>query len=165
MDYKQDNGEASGSSDLHAATSADSVTGREASESYFSEAEESCASEENDSERRSRTVTLLEAKRTVELAQRLKLVSLNVAIESAKRRSADADNRKLKSDLATLTNRAIKASKDIESLLAALGGKNSGPAGSDGDYRSALRLKKDLEVILEQSESALEALDRIHLSR
>ncbi len=112
-------------------------------------------------ERLRRADALLSAKRALELADQLKLVSLNVAIESAKTRSSSVDLKRVKSDLSTLTNQAVKASREIGGMINAINSGEPIVSAMESDFRKAVKLKKELESILNQSERVLESIDRL----
>ncbi len=112
-------------------------------------------------ERLRRADALQNAKRALELAERLKLVSLNVAIESAKTRSSSIDLKRVKADLSTLTNHAVKASREIGGMVNAINSGEPIVSAVESDFRKAVQLKKELESILNQSKRVLESIDRL----
>ncbi|MFQ5608388.1 MAG: hypothetical protein ACE5GA_10605, partial [Candidatus Zixiibacteriota bacterium] len=109
---------------------------------------ESESGSNTDVTRRKRAESILNAKKALELADKLRLMSLNVAIQSAKTRGSSRELRKIKSELSTLTNQAVKASRELGAIIGAISPDTSGPAAVQHDYRKALRLKTDLEAIL-----------------
>jgi len=106
-----------------------------------------------------RAEALLNAKKVTELAERLRLVSLSVAIQSAKTRNSSIEIRKLKAELSTLTNQAVKASREVGAIIAAIGEKEPVISSVGSDYRRALQLKTDLLEIRKQAERAIRAID------
>lgn len=112
-------------------------------------------------ERLRRADALISAKRALELADQLKLVSLNVAIESAKTRSSSMDLKRIKADLSTLTNHAVKASREIGGLITAISSGEPMVSAMESDFRKAVHLKKELEAILQQSRRVLAGIDRL----
>jgi hypothetical protein len=112
-------------------------------------------------ERLRRADALRSAQRALELADQLKLVSLNVAIESAKTRSSSVDLKRVKSDLSTLTNQAVRASREIGGMINAISSGEPIVSSVESDFRKAVKLKKELESILSQSERVLESIDRL----
>ena len=126
-------------------------------------------------ERHRRAETLLNARKTLELAEKLKLVSLNVAIESAKTRGGAFEIQRIKRELSDLTNQAVKASKEISELIATISDNpddkadNSSPSAKAGargegeamEFRKAIRLRKNLDELLANCRDALERLERL----
>ena len=118
-----------------------------------------------------RAETLLNAKRTLELADKMKLVSLNVAIESAKTRGATFDVQRLKQELSDLTNQAVKASKDVAEVIASISelgeeGAHTPTAGTakkheENEFRRAIRLRKELDELLVLCSDVIDRLERL----
>lgn len=117
-----------------------------------------------------RAETLLNAKRTLELADKMKLVSLNVAIESAKTRGATFDVQRLKQELSDLTNQAVKASKDVAEVIASIselreeGDEPSAPVrrtNEENEFRRAIRLRKELDELLVLCSDVIDRLERL----
>ncbi len=108
-----------------------------------------------------RRESLLNAKKALELAEKLRLVSLNVAIQSAKTRGSSRELRKIKSELSTLTNQAVRASRELGAIISAVNADEPVESSVTHDYRKALRLKKDLEGILAQAGKAVRALEQL----
>ncbi len=108
-----------------------------------------------------RSESLLNAKKALELAEHLRLVSLNVAIQSAKTRGSSRELRKIKSELSTLTNQAVKASRELGAIIGAVNADEPVDSSVTHDYRKALRLKKDLEGILTQAGKAVRSLEQL----
>lgn len=117
-----------------------------------------------------RTEALLHVRKALELAEDLKLVSLNIAVAAAQTKSEDWDVRKLKTELADLTNQAVKASKDTSALIEAISGatesdehdkSSKSPARDSNEFRRAIELRKNLEELLGKCRMAVSALDRI----
>ncbi|HSH00450.1 MAG TPA: hypothetical protein VLB27_10390 [candidate division Zixibacteria bacterium] len=117
-----------------------------------------------------RAETLLNAKRTLELADKMKLVSLNVAIESAKTRGVTFDVQRLKQELSDLTNQAVKASKDVAEVIAAISelgdGESASPAPArrthqENEFRRAIRLRKELDELLVLCSDVIDRLERM----
>ena len=121
----------------------------------------SAARSSEESMRQKRSESLLNAKKTLELAEQLRLVSLNVAIQSAKTRGSSKELRKIKSELSELTNQAVKASRELGSIINAVGADEPVESSKTHDYRKALRLKQDLEGILVQAGKAVRALEQL----
>ncbi|MBN4076238.1 hypothetical protein JYT16_00825 [Gemmatimonas aurantiaca] len=117
-----------------------------------------------------RTAALLDVKKALDLAEGLKLVSLNIAVASAQTQSENWDVRRLKTELAELTNQAIKSSKETSSLIEAIRG-----AAKDGEsragaksatnataeFRRAIALRKQLDDLLGKCRVAVDSLAKI----
>ncbi len=151
-------------SDKDAITSA-SVTKAEFGVDDFTQESESTpegiASSAEVKERLRRADALQSAKRALDLADQLKLVSLNVAIESAKTRTASVDLKQVKQDLSTLTNKAVKASREIGGMINAINSGEPIVSSQDSDFRKAVQLKQELKAILDQSQRVLDSIDRL----
>ncbi|MCH9030733.1 MAG: hypothetical protein IIB00_00530 [candidate division Zixibacteria bacterium] len=106
-----------------------------------------------------RAEAIADAQMALKLAAKLKLMSINVAVEAAKRKGDPYQMREIKKSIGVLANRAMKASNQMDDFIASCRGEESVSGSEKSDYLQAVELSKELRSILSRTQSALAAID------
>lgn len=106
-----------------------------------------------------RAEAIADAQKALKLAAELKLMSINVAVEAAKRKGDPYQIREIKKSIGALANRAMKASNQMDEFISSCRGEDKVSGSEKSDYLQAVELSRELRSILSRTQNALAAID------
>lgn len=106
-----------------------------------------------------RAEAIADAQTALKLAAELKLMSINVAVEAAKRKGDPYQMREIKKSIGVLANRAMKASNQMDEFIASCKGEENLSGSEKGDYMQAVELSRELRSILSRTQNAIAAIE------
>ena len=106
-----------------------------------------------------RAEAIADAQTALKLAAELKLMSINVAVEAAKRKGDPYQMREIKKSIGVLANRAMKASNQMDEFIASCKGEENLSGSEKSDYMQAVELSRELRSILSRTQNAIAAID------
>lgn len=106
-----------------------------------------------------RAEAMADAQRALKLAAELKLMSINVTVEAAKRKGDPYQLREIKKSIGALANRAMKAANQMDEFISSCRGEENVSGSEKSDYLQAVELSRELRSILSRTQNTLAAID------